>query len=399
MNRDNHHPLPADLRRRLEEEPELDRQELERIWQLLGGLPERGEASEAPVASSAPASATDDGGASAAGGGGEGGGGGAGGGAEDVPDTEAAWSALRERLAGLPESGWEDTPGTASQLRDAHHASGRSGRAGERDRPARQTRTTRQRHMWLRAAAVVLVLVVTGAALWQLPVRVSAPYGESRTVSLPDGSTVELNSGAVITYRRGFDVLPFAVPAASRTVALAGEAFFDVRHVSGRPFEVVTFNANIHVLGTRFNVRAHGATGETEVTLVEGRVRLLGSAPPADARTVVLERPGETASVGGQASAPTNPRISNLERVLTWRNDGFAVSNLPLSAILSELERRYDARLSLEVSDVSDDSMTLYYPTRTSLETILHDISMAKNLGYRQTSRGYAIVDANATAE
>ena len=384
MNRDNHHPLPADLRKRLEEEPELDRQEFARIWQLLGRLPERGEASEAPVESSAPASA-------AAGGRG----------AAEAPDTDAAWHALQERLADLQESGWEDGPYSSSQSRDAHQsgASGRSGRAGKRDRTAGRNRATRQRPMWLRAAAVVLVLVVTGAALWQLPVRVSAPYGESRTVSLPDGSTVELNSGAAISYRRGFDVLPFAVPAASRAVSLEGEAFFDVRQISGRPFKVATFNASVNVLGTRFNVRAHGATGETEVTVVTGRVRLLGRGRSEDASTVILERPGETASVGGDASAPTKPRIRNLERVLTWRNDGFAVSNLPLSAILSELERRYDARLSLKAADVAGDSMTLYYPTRTNLETILHDISMAKNLGYRQTSRGYTIVDANAVAE
>ena len=338
MNRNINEHMPRRLQRRLEREAPKEQSELKRVWKVLGEHP------PLPV---------------------------------EVPDTHAAWGELAEKID-APADGAEPAP-------SYQHRSRRHARAPRRNR-------REGRHGWRRIAPLALVVIVgIGGLLWQLPVRVSAPPGEHRVVVLPDGSTAQLNSGTTLTYRRSFSILPF-VQARRRVVQLHGEAFFHVQRAATRPFVVETFNARIAVLGTRFNVRADEHMHQTHVTLVTGRVRV-ASQKPQD-QPIVLSHPGESSRVRGLARAPSAPQPSNLERVLSWRRDGFAVSNLPLEAIFARLEHRYDLQLTLHASAAAADSMTLYYPTRTSVETILHDICVAKGLKYRSTSRGYEVYRA-----
>jgi ferric-dicitrate binding protein FerR (iron transport regulator) len=159
---------------------------------------------------------------------------------------------------------------------------------------------------------------------------------------------------------------------------------------TARPFIVETFNAHIEVLGTLFNVRARADrdVGETQVTLAEGRVRIQAAAQPDE--VVMLSESGQSSRVQA-ASTPLPPREVSVDRALAWRRQGFAASDWPLSAILAELERRYDVRVTVRVPAVLSDSMTLYYPRHTEAETIIHDIAVAKGLTYRATSRGFEL--------
>ncbi|NBB73631.1 MAG: iron dicitrate transport regulator FecR [Bacteroidetes bacterium] len=284
-----------------------------------------------------------------------------------APSSEETWAAIQDRLGD----------------RDSDRA----------DRAPR----TRQRHRswrtWGGVAAAVLLLILAGAFLWRQPVEVTAPAGEQVPATLPDGSTVELNSGTTLSHRRGFSAWPF-VPAEQRIVRLQGEAYFDVQR-GPRPFVVETFNARIDVLGTQFNVRARakGKAGETHVTLAEGRVRVRAGAPSDDKEAVVLDKPGQSSRVAASAPTPTAPRATDVNRALAWRTQGFAVSDWPLGAIFDELERRHDVHITVRSPAVQADSMTLYYPKDTEVETIIHDIAVAKGLSYRATSQGYEITD------
>lgn len=52
---------------------------------------------------------------------------------------------------------------------------------------------------------------------------------------------------------------------------LRGEAFFDVAHAEDRPFEVLTADSRVRVVGTRFDVNL--TAGRTELAVEQGRVR------------------------------------------------------------------------------------------------------------------------------
>src|SRR5690606_12087718 len=67
--------------------------------------------------------------------------------------------------------------------------------------------------------AVAVLVAAVAVALWVRPHTLHVPYGELATVTLPDGSVVELGSGSTLTYAH-----PFGWKA--RRVRLEGEAFF-----------------------------------------------------------------------------------------------------------------------------------------------------------------------------
>lgn len=345
MSRDPDSSMPPSLRRRLREEAAEEQADLEAVWRLLG------DADPGP---------------------------------EDAPDPDEAWAALRRRRldeAEAPEADPERPSANGT-------ASASAPRRSPDRRPARRD-PTRRWGRWAGALAVVLLMMVGAAWIWQRPVAVTAPPGEQRTVTLPDGSTAQLNSGTTLTYRRGFEAWPF-VEAERRRVRLDGEAFFSVKE-RPRSFVVTTATARVVVAGTRFNVRARSAIdSSTTVTLSAGRVAVRPRRLPR--RTAVLDERGETSRVRGAEAAPTSPHPTKLDPVLAWRQDGFAVTKMPLSTVVRELETRYDTPVRIHDSVARTNApLTLYYPTPTPLATILRDLCTALDLNYRPTSQGYEL--------
>lgn len=340
MSRDSRPDIPSGLRDRLREEGE-EHADLETVWHLLD------DADLDP---------------------------------SDTLDLDEEWAMLCQRR---PEVQGHATAPSSS-------VSG-NGRMAERDvrqdrRPVR-ARRSRTWGRWVGAFAVALLVVLGAAWIWRQPVTVTAPPGEQRTTTLPDGSSVELNSGTTIAYRRHFQAWPF-VEAERRAVHLDGEAFFTVE-TGDRSFVVETDEALVEVEGTRFNVRARAAVDSTtEVTVAEGRVRVSPQARPE--RAVVLEGRGQRSRVYDQQA--TAPQQAELDPVLVWRRDGFAVSGEPLVQVVHELEQRYDTSIQIHESvGRSRASLSLYYPERRALTTVLRDLCTALDLNYRPTSQGYEI--------
>lgn len=97
--------------------------------------------------------------------------------------------------------------------------------------------------------------------------KIEVPAGKEFRLTLADGTEVCLNAGSVFEYPASFEGL------GERRVTLSGEAFFDVRRDSLRPFCIeMPDNQSIRVLGTRFNVHAYAGEREHVTTLVEGRI-------------------------------------------------------------------------------------------------------------------------------
>ena len=292
----------------------------------------------------------------------------------NVPGTEEAWVDLQTRL---------DTPAPPKP---------QAARAPERG-PVR--RSTRRSRIGISMAAGLAVLLL-GVWLWQQPAEVVVLPGEQRIVTLPDGSTAQLNSDSRLSYRREFQTWPF-VPAPHRVVTLEGEAFFAVVHDTARPFMVETFNAQVEVLGTQFDVRARQASweDETRVVLASGRIRVTARQDPD--HPVMLAEAGQIARIGPEASSPDSSQVQPvvMERLLVWRQEGFSVVDKPLAFIIAEVERRFAVSIDVEAGVVLTDSLNLFYPRGAAAEQIIHDICLAQGYRYRQTSSGYAVFPAD----
>lgn len=114
-------------------------------------------------------------------------------------------------------------------------------------------------------AAALLVFASLGIHFWDKS-SVTTSLGEQRTLNLPDGTRVELNTNSRVLVQ--FDDHIRAV------VLKSGEAYFNVAHEK-RPFVVLAGDHKVIAVGTTFLVRREvGADSAVTVTLIEGRVAI-----------------------------------------------------------------------------------------------------------------------------
>jgi transmembrane sensor len=248
-------------------------------------------------------------------------------------------SALARTLQGAVAWPQVDLEGLIAEARsqasvvDLHPSGGREDGARTRSVPGPSGRGR-----WL-AAAAVAVLAIAGVFAWKGAGWAGHTYetrlGELRSVTLADGSIVELNALSRIRERYS---------AAERHIDLVqGEAVFRVAPNRERPFKVSTPFADIVAVGTQFNVDSR--ENSTVVTVLEGRVRVLpqsagGAEPPVlgIGEQVVIQR------------EQVAKRLSKVDpaRVTGWTARRLHFEDTPLSEAAAEFERYSEKRIRIE---------------------------------------------------
>lgn len=239
----------------------------------------------------------------------------------------------------------------------------------------------------LLAAAAAVVLSVT----WALrDITTTTAPGESRQVTLADGSQVRLSGSTTIEHARW--IRPALLGGGSRQVRLDGVAFFDVAKDAARPFVVTTEHATVTVRGTRFNVVARG-TGDmaaTDVAVEEGVVEVR-RASASDREAAILRANDRIRVSAGARGLPAVASNVDVARETAWIRGGFSAVDLPFTQIIDLLEGQYGVEIRLSGSAVSSQTMTVYYPTQRAIDAILLDLCTARGLLMRRTSRGFEI--------
>jgi transmembrane sensor len=204
--------------------------------------------------------------------------------------------------------------------------------------------TPAARSSWRPAAwaAVAMVAIVGCGWLAHLLAPAGHVYttaiGEHASISLPDGSTMELDSNT----RARVDFSP-----RQRVVHLErGEAFFSVAHEAPRPFWVLGGGVWVRDVGTAFNVDLR--SNAVRVTVSQGQIKvgaidpLLGKIPFLNAslpRTPALSEltAGQEADFHGPAMVVQSLTSSALTRAVSWRTGTLYFEDQPLSAVVDEL--------------------------------------------------------------
>jgi transmembrane sensor len=142
------------------------------------------------------------------------------------------------------------------------------------------------------AASIAAVSMIVGALIGyqrlQTPIYTTT-FGEERSITLEDGSVIDINSHSKIRIRYTTD---------ERNVdLLEGQALFHVAKNPARPFFVSSATTQVRAVGTEFDV--YQKLGGTVVTVVEGRVAVLSR---SDTRTGEVADPREAAVPRGGAS-------------------------------------------------------------------------------------------------
>ena len=202
----------------------------------------------------------------------------------------------------------------------------------------------------LLAVTVTISIVVSQQPWSQTPSPVSRPAPVLALIEqreLADGSTVELNRGAIVTER---------FTATERRVELVrGEAHFKVSKDAARPFVVAAAGVTVRALGTAFNVRLDSKA--LEVLVTEGTVNVVSSEAPPQTNTGEQTNESFTLGAGDLAvvalSSParstevTTVPFSAIETRLAWRLRMLDFENTPLAEIVSEFSRHNPIRLTL----------------------------------------------------
>jgi transmembrane sensor len=173
--------------------------------------------------------------------------------------------------------------------------------------PARESqdagRAPRFRRPFFAAAAVALAAVIGTAVWWQAhryPLF-STDIGERRSITLADGSTVDLNARSRLR-------VEFS-KSERRVELLDGQALFQVAKDKARPFIVHSGDATVRAVGTQFDV--YRKDSGTTITVLEGRVAVYSSAEvepmsSASAPAIPSGAPQHTASVSSASSTTSN---------------------------------------------------------------------------------------------
>lgn len=159
--------------------------------------------------------------------------------------------------------------------------------------------------------------------------------GQRLRLNLPDGTGVLLAPESSLRLAADYG-------DSTRVVTLDGEGYFTVAHEATRPFEVRTPYAVARDLGTRFLVRARPAESRVRVIVAEGKVQLSGAAR----RTDVVLRPADLGEVKASGEVTRREGV-DLRRWLAWTEGRQVFSRTRLDALVPELERWYDVRISL----------------------------------------------------
>lgn len=144
--------------------------------------------------------------------------------------------------------------------------------------------------------------------------EIKCPLGAQSTFELPDGTRGVLNNGSTLRY-------PLRFTGESREVDLYGEAFFDVRHKSDRPFIIKTIGLDVRVLGTRLNVYSYPDEVYQEITLESGSVELIEKEGEREF-TVAEMMPGQhVVYTFGDEGTDIHPRGKELDLIVLDSKD------------------------------------------------------------------------------
>ena len=243
-----------------------------------------------------------------------------------------------------------------------------------------------QPHPIRRYAAAAVLLIATSVAFYGAReagvfpfekriewVELAVESGAHRQLTLSDGTRIRLDAGSVLEY-------PVVFNGEERAVRLSGEGYFEVASRADQPFVVRADDAQIRVVGTRFNVRAWQREERVTVAVAEGRVSF-GSEGDGS-QDVEIEK-GEM-SVRQKNGLPTRPRHVEIEKHLGWLQREAFFDNVPLNEVLHQLERWYDVRFVLEDNAIAAEQLTLHIDAE-SLEGVLELISALTDLEYQRT--------------
>ena len=249
--------------------------------------------------------------------------------------------------------------------------------------PPKSLETSKSKnYRWIVAAGVSSVLAVSMLVyLLLLPKEIEfvTDYGETLEVTLPDSSTVKLNSNSKLSYLDNWE------GQTAREIKIEGEAFFNVVHkVDHQPFRVLSSkNVTIEVLGTEFNV--YNRAEETEVILNSGMVTL--SFPVKEKEGKIVMKPGDL--VKFKNNKFQREKV-NTSLYTSWKDNVLNLDQTSLADMIKMAQDNYGVTIDVENEKALELTASGSMPL-TDSDSFLRQIALIFNVELTKENNKYLI--------
>lgn len=249
------------------------------------------------------------------------------------------------------------------------------------------------RFMFRAAASVVFIIATVLAVMLFNKKEINNNYssfiasniGEKKTSILPDGTKITVNAGSNVDIADNFN-------KDRREVTLSGEAFFEVKHDSLRPFIIHTRQMDIKVLGTIFNVKAYPDDKEAETSLLQGAVEVIMK---KDQKKIILkpnqkivlpilpdsELPGKKSDQEFTVTYLTYDKVDSSFTEVSWIDDRLAFNDQRFDELSKILKRWYNVDFSFKDEDVKAFRFTATFENKT-INQILQALQLSRRFNY-----------------
>ncbi len=188
------------------------------------------------------------------------------------------------------------------------------------------------------AASLAVFVGIRSALISDGAAHYATKTGETRTIALADGTTVEMNTAST---------LAVTFSGRERHVTLdQGEVLFRVAKDGARPFLVTVGGRDVRDVGTVFNVlRDHT---RTVVTVESGKVSVSPGEAGVRDMPVLLAAGDQLAAEDGAGDAVNHVDAA---QATSWRKGYLTYKEAPLSVVVSDLNRYFAGRIFLADKD------------------------------------------------
>ena len=218
------------------------------------------------------------------------------------------------------------------------------------------------------AAVITLIIASSVYLTYQFVVpqqleyaQLSVSYGESKKITLADGSIVTVNAGSTLIYPKSFT-------SNTRTVFLTGEANFKVAKNPNKPFIVKTKYLDVRALGTKFNVQSYPNVAFTKATLIEGSVKVNME---LDQNKSYILKPNDQLTYSHKDNN-VNVSVVDAGKLSLWENGYLIFQGATFDEIANTLERKYNITINFDARKINKQSYYVKFNPNESLKDVMN---------------------------
>jgi len=192
------------------------------------------------------------------------------------------------------------------------------------------------------------------------------PYGERKSIQLPDGSVAWLNAGSLLVYPEKFR-------GNIRSLYLSGEAEFTVVKNKKKPFIVKTNHIEVEALGTVFTVTSFPGDSITKAMLEEGSIRVEINKKEPENRILV---PNDLLVFSHNSEKITISSIDAKQKA-KWKQGYLIFQSATLQEIFNDIERRHNVSIYYDKQKLGTGMYNVkFMPNETVGENfaVLHEL-------------------------